>query len=266
MRITSGTSIPTRSALQLKPRYNPPIWNPYYAMKPQPLLDRDGWYPVGLDFAYISPNVASILVNYKHNKFNVTPALTFNEGSTYGNPSDVYGNDPRVCKSNSAGFVNSPIHTKNPFQADYTTCFSAATQSGTSPGSLFIPNPETGSFDTFGAFREPSQINFSLQLGYQLTPRVKVTGLLANLFNACFGGSSEPWTKQYPPNGYTCGYQTNYYYVSNFYNGTSPNDRGANGVGLNPAFKQPFIPAYADTNAFVLPNPFNAYLQFNVSL
>ena len=261
-----GNVYPDPKCLQLKPRYNPPIWNPYYAMKPQPLLDRDGWYPVGLDFAYISPNVASILVNYKHNKFNVTPALTFNEGSTYGNPSDVYGNDPRVCKSNSAGFVNSPIHTKNPFQADYTTCFSAATQSGTSPGSLFIPNPETGSFDTFGAFREPSQINFSLQLGYQLTQRVKVTGLLANLFNACFGGSSEPWTKQYPPNGYTCGYQTNYYYVSNFYNGTSPNDRGANGVGLNPAFKQPFIPAYADTNAFVLPNPFNAYLQFNVSL
>ena len=56
------------------------------------------------------------------------------------------------------------------------------------------------------------------------------------------------------------------YYVSNFYNGISPNDRGANGVPLNPAFKQPFIPAYADTNAFVLPNPFNAYLQFNMSL
>ncbi len=196
----------------------------------------------------------------------MTPALTFNEGSTYGNPSDVFGNDPRVCKSNSAGFINSPIHTKNPLQADYTTCFSAATQSGTSPGSLYIPNPETGTFDGFGEFRQPNQINFSLQLGYQLTPRIKVSGLLANLFNACFGGSSEPWTKQFPPNGYTCGYQSNFYYVSNFYNGTSPNDRGANGVPLNPAFKQPFIPAYADTNAFVLPNPFNAYLQFNVTL
>jgi len=84
--------------------------------------------------------------------------------------------------------------------------------------------------------------------------------------NACFGGSSEPWTKQYPPNSYTCGYLPNSYYVSNFYNGTSPNDRGANGVGLNPAFKQSYTPAYADTNAFVLPNPFNAYLQFNVTL
>lgn len=262
----TGNVYPDPKCVQLKPHYNPPIWNPYYRMAPQPLLDRNGWYPVGLDYSYISPNVLSAIVNYRHDRFWVTPALTFNEGSLYGNPADVYGNDPRVCSGNSAGFINSPIHTKNPYRADYTTCFSAATQSGIAPGSLFIPNPETGTFDSFGAFRQPSQVNFSLQLGYQLTPRIKVNALLANLVNACFGGSSEPWTKQYPPNSYTCGYQTNYYYVSNFYNGVSPNDRGANGVALNPAFKQPFIPAYADTNAFVLPNPFNAYLQFNISL
>ncbi len=46
------------------------------------------------------------------------------------------------------------------------------------------------------------------------------------------------------------------------------NDRGANGVPLNPAFKQPFTPAYADTNAFVLPNPFKigALPQSNITL
>lgn len=258
--------LPDPKCVQLRPGYNPPIWNPYYAMSPQPLLDRNGWYPVGLDFAYLSPNVLSAIVNYKHNKFTVTPALTFNEGSLYGNPSDVIGIDPRTCSSNSAGFINSKIHTKNPLQADYTTCGAASTQNGTIAGELFIPNQDTGSFDGFGSFRQPNQLNLSLQLGYQLTPRVKVNALLANLVNACFGGSSEPWSRQYPPNGYTCGYQDNFYYVSNFYNGTSPNDRGANGVALNPAFKNPFIPAYADTNGFVLPNPFNMYLQFNVSL
>ena len=156
----------------------------------------------------------------------ITPALTFNEGSLYGNPGDVLGIDPRVCTGNSAGFINSPIHTKNPLQADYTTCCLSATQNGTSPGEFFIPNPQTGTFDGFGAFRQPNQLNFSVQLGYQITPRVKVNALLANLVNACFGGSSEPWTKQFPPNSYTCGYQSNFYYVSNFYNGTSPNDRG----------------------------------------
>jgi hypothetical protein len=262
----TGNVFPDPKCKQLNPKYNPPIWNPYYAMSTQPLLARDGWYPVGLDFPYLSPNVLSVLVNYRHNRFNMTPAVTFNEGSPYGNPADVLGIDPRTCTSNSAGFINSPIHTKNPLRADYTTCGLAATQNGTSPGELFIPNPQTGAFDSFGAFRQPSQVNLSLQVGYELSSRVKANLLLANLVNACFGGSSEPWTKQFPPNGYTCGYVDNFYYVSNFYNGVSPNDRGANGVPLNPAFAQSYTPGYADTNAFVLPNPFNAYLQFSVSL
>jgi hypothetical protein len=261
-----GKVFPDPNCTQLSPKYNPPIWNPYYTMSPQPLLDRNGWYPVGLDYAYLSPNVLSAIVNYRHNRFTITPALTFNEGSLYGNPADVLGIDPRTCTSNSAGFINSPIHAKNPLQADYTTCGLAATQNGTEPGELFIPNPQTGGFDSFGAFRQPNQLNLSVQLGYQLTPRIKANLLLANLMNACFGGSSEPWTKQWPPNSYTCGYVDNFYYVSNFYNGTSPNDRGANGTALNPAFSQSYSPGYADTNAFVLPNPFNAYLQFNITL
>jgi hypothetical protein len=230
------------------------------------LLDRNGWYPVGLDFPYLSPNVFSAIVNYKRGPLSITPALTFNEGQPYGNPSDVMGIDPRVCTNNSAQMTGSPIHTTKPLQADYTTCNLAATQNGTSAGVLYVPNPQTGSFDSFGAFRQPSQLNLSMSLAYQINPRIKVSLLLANLANACFGGSSEPWTKQFPPNSFTCGYISNYYYVSNFYNGTSPNDRGANGVGLNPAFAQSFIPAYADTNSFVLPGPFNAYFQVSVKL
>ena len=244
--------------------YYPPIWNPYYGMAPQPLLNRNGWFPVGLDYAYLSPNVASAIVNYKHNRFNITPAVTFNEGELYGNPADVLGIDPRTCVANSATIPGGAPHHN--LQADYTSCSLAATQNGTYPGALFIPNPQTGVFDSFGAFRQPSQLNLSLQIGYQLSPRVKVNLLLANLVNACFGGSSEPWTKQFPPNNYTCGYADNSYYVSNFYNGYSPNDIKANGVPLNSAFSQSYTPAYADTNAITLPNPFNAYLQFNISL
>ena len=210
-----GNVYPDPSCVRLKPGYNPPILNPYYGMSPQPLLDRNGWYPVGLDYAYLSPNVASLVVNYKRAKFTITPALTFNEGQPYGNPADVYGYDPRVCTRNSAKIPTA----KNPLQADYTTCFSAATQNGTSPGSLYIPNPQTGSFDGFGSYRQPSQLNLSMTVGYQLTPAIKANLLMANLVNACFGGSSEPWSKQYPPNGYTCGYIPNFYYVSNFYNG-----------------------------------------------
>jgi len=104
-------------------------------------------------------------------------------------------------------------------------------------------------------------------MSYRISARIKANLLLANLANACFGGSSEPWTRAFPPNGFTCGYVSNYYYVSNFYNGTSPNDHGANGkVPLNPAFAQSYNPAYADTNTLVLPNPFNAYFSVNFSL
>jgi hypothetical protein len=261
-----GNVFPDPQCIKLKPGYNAPIWNPYYGMSPQPLLNRNGWYPVGLDYAYLSPNVVSAIVNYKRNRFSITPAVTFNEGQPYGNPADVLGIDPRTCTGNSAGFTKSPIRTKNPLQADYTTCGLAATQNGTSPGELFIPNPQTGVFDGFGSFRQPNQLNLSLQMAYQLTPRIKANVLLANLVNACFGGSAEPWTKQFPPNSYTCGYIANFYYVSNFYNGVSPNDRGANGVPLNPAFENSYTPAYADTNSLVLPGPFNAYFSLNLSL
>ncbi|MBV8344888.1 MAG: hypothetical protein JO190_07865 [Candidatus Eremiobacteraeota bacterium] len=220
-----------------------------------------------MDFSQHSPNVISAHLHYKRNRFTITPAVTFNEGQLYGNPSDVEGIDPRVCKGNSAEIPTAPRST----QANYTTCGLSAVQNGSTPGVLYIPNPDTGTFDGFGSFRQPNQLNLSLQVGYQLTPRVKVNFLLANLVNACFGGSTEPWTKQFPPNSYTCGYVSGgptgtSYYVSNFYNGSSPNDRKANGVPLNPAFAQPFTPAYADTNSLVLPNPFNAFLQFNITL
>jgi hypothetical protein len=245
------------------------IYNPYYKMSPQPLLDRLGWYPVGLDYAYLSPNTVTAVANYKHNKFTVTPALTFNEGAPYGNPTSVTGIDPRSCTANSRNMTNSPISNKktgNPYQADYTTCGLAFTQNGTSAGELFIPDPATGSFDTFGAFRQPSQVNLSMNLSYQITPRIKITAVLANLLNACFGGSSEPWSAQYPPNSYSCGYIANSYYISNYYNGTSPNDRGANNAALNPAFRSEYIPAYADANTFVLPGPFNMFVQATIRL
>jgi hypothetical protein len=242
------------------------ILNPYYNMKPQPLLDRLGWYPVGLDYAYLSPNTVSAVVNYKHNKFAITPALTFNEGQPYGNPASILGLDPRSCTRNSRKILKSPIHKTNPHQADYTTCGLAFTQNGTDAGLLFIPDPATGSFDSFGAFRQPNQINLSLNMSYQITPRVKITAVLANLFNACFGGTAEPWTAQYPPNSYSCGYIANSYYISNFYNGTSPNDRGANNAALNPAFKQEYIPAYADANTYVLPGPFNGFIEASIRL
>jgi len=134
----------------------------------------------------------------------------------------------------------------------------------TPSGSLHIPNPATGSFDGFGAFRQPWQLNAGVQLAYDVTPRVTANVTVANLVNRCFGGSSTRWSAAYPPGASICGYGANLFYVSNFYNGASPNDVKANGVPLNPYFAQPFVPAYGDVSAFNLPLPLNVYFQLQV--
>jgi hypothetical protein len=238
------------------------IRNPYYNMAPQPLFDRNGWYQTGLDVPYLSPHVFSAVLNYRHDKVAVTPSFTLNAGSWYGAPSDVIGIDPRTCGANSAKLSGSPISKTNPLQADYTTCVTAATPSG----NLYIPNPETGHFDAFGEFTQPWQLNFNMGVSYDFTPKIRANLILSNLFNQCFGGSSTAWSRAYPANSYTCGYLANSFYISNFFNGVSPNDIGANGVRLNSYFAHSFIPSWADQTSFGYVMPFNAYLQFSIKL
>ncbi len=250
------------SAGQAKPaaRCGPDtIFNPYYNQPLQPLLDPNAWYVTGLDFPYTSPNVFSLILNYKHDRFSITPALTLNQGAAYGTPADFQGLDPRVCTANqgSVGIAN-----PNPHTADYTSCSLAATPAG----SLYIPNPATGKFDTFGQFTQPWQFNMGLQMHYDISSRVSANLTVANLVNACFGGSVTQWSQQFPPSGTVCGYSPNLFYISNFYNGTSPNDVHANGVPLNPYFQNAFIPSYGDVNSFNYPLPINFYLQLQVKI
>jgi hypothetical protein len=241
------------------------ILNPYYNMRPQPLLDKNGWYTPGLDFPYISPNTFAAVLNYRVNKFAITPALSLNEGATYGTPADFQGLDPRTCTANQAS--EGIAGAANPLTADYTSCSHAAVgSSGTNPGYLWIPNPYTGTFDTFGQFRQPWQFNLGLQLQYQVSPKITANISAVNLVNSCFGGSSEPWTKVYPPNGVVCGYGYNKFFISNFYNGSNPNDVAANGVPLNPYFSVPFAPAYGDVNSFNLPTPLQLYFQLQFKM
>ncbi|MEO9264385.1 MAG: hypothetical protein ABI282_09835, partial [Candidatus Baltobacteraceae bacterium] len=233
------------------------IANPYYSASSQPLLNRDGWYDTGLEAPYLSPNVFALVLSYRHAKFTITPAFTLNQGASYGAPTDVAGIDPRTCSVNQVA-----LGTSTPQNADYTSCSSAATSSGT----LYIPNPLTNSFDSFGQFRQPWQFNMGLQLGYEISPRVSANVTITNLFNRCFGGTSAAWTSQFPPSSAVCGYAPNTFYVSNQYNGTSPNDLTGNGVPLNPYFKQPFVPGYGDVNSFNFPMPLNLYFQIQIKL
>lgn len=240
------------------------IRNPYYAMKSQPLLARNGWYAPGLDFPYISPNTFALMLNYRHGRFAVTPAMSLQEGTTYGTPADVQGLDPRSCSANQ-GSLGVPSGIRS--NADYTSCGFALTSGGTSPGTLYIPNPQTGSFDTFGQFRQPWAFNLGVGMSYDVSPKVTARAIVANLVNACFGGSSEPWSRANPPNGAICGYVSNTFYNGgNFYNGSSPGDVAANGVKENPYFAQSFAPSYGDPNSVNYPLALNLYISLQVKL
>ncbi len=240
------------------------IRNPYYTVSPQPTLDPHGWYAPGLDFPYVAPNTFAVVLNYRRGKFAFTPAMSLYEGTTYGTPADVIGIDPRACYANQRA---SGLTTSVPLNADYTSCYNALTSDGTNPGDLYIPNPQTGTFDTFGEFRQPWQFNLGLQMSYDFTPRVSGRVIVTNLVNQCFGGSSEPWSKAYPPNSAICGYTSNTFYNgSNFFNGSSPYDVAANGVRENPYFAQSFAPAYGDANSFNYPLALNFYFSLQVKL
>jgi hypothetical protein len=240
------------------------ILNPYYTMSPEATLAPHGWYAPGLDFPYVSPNTFAFVLNYRHGKFAVTPALELFEGTTYGTPADVQGLDPRSCFANQ-GSVG--IRTGNPLMPDYTSCGKALTSDGTTPGYLYIPNPQTGSFDTFGQFRQPWNLNLGAQVSYDFTPRVSGRLMVTNLVNQCFGGSNEPWSRGYPPNSVVCGYTSNTFYNGgHFYNGTSPNDLKANGVPENPYFAQSFAASYGDPNSGNYPLALNLYLSLQVKI
>lgn len=250
---TAAPSCPTSSIL-----------NPYYHMSPQPTLDPHGWYAPGLDFPYVSPNTFAVVMNYRHGKFALTPAFELLEGTTYGTPADVQGLDPRSCTANQGQLG---ISTSTPLMPDYTSCGKALTSDGTNPGYLYIPNPQTGSFDTFGEFRQPWNFNLGVQMSYDFTPRVSGRLVVTNLLNQCFGGSSEPWSRAYPPNGAVCGYTSNTFYNGGyFYNGSSPFDVKANGVAENPYFAQSFAASYGDPNSANYPLALNLYFSLQVKL
>ena len=245
--------------------FGSPILNPYYGMTIQPLLDPNGWYAPGLDYPYIAPNTFAVVLNYRRGKFAITPALQLQEGTTYGTPADVQGLDPRDCSVNLGA---AHIPSGNPLSADYTSCGSAPTKDGTSPGELYIPDPQTGAFNTFGEFRQPWQFNLGAQLSYDFTPRVSGRVVVTNLINQCFGGSNEPWTHgAYAPNGAICGYTANTFYNGgHFYNGASPYDVKANGAPENPYFAQSYAPSYGDSSSSNYPLALNYYFSLQVKL
>jgi hypothetical protein len=249
------------------------VANPYFNSPQQGLMNPNGWYAppslvllpgvnnsdVGL---YDAPWVTSLIVNYRHNKWAVTPSIQLAQGSSYGSPFTAQGVDPRLCTAID------PTQAGN--QCNYTSLIA---QGATATGQFFIPNPETGSFDSLGQYRNPWIMVGNLAFSYDVTPKITMNVTVANIFHTCFGGSKEPWTTAYPPSSNICGYAPNPFYVSNYQLGPGYQTPGnpasysaaANGTNVYPWQLQPYTPTLG-SSAGVIPPPFNVYVTFNVKV
>jgi outer membrane receptor protein involved in Fe transport len=180
-QFTSACAAPTPTNATLcggkytaQPSYSGGTANPYYNQPAQSLLDPNASYPTfdvfpgGIGTSYQSygvPYVGTLLLQYKHNKVAITPALQFSAGQRYGAPETTPGYNPALC-------------------AAVTNCASQ----------IAIPDPYTGNFDGIGAFVAPSELQLHLQTTYDISKRITLVANFTNLVNTCFGGSKVPFS------------------------------------------------------------------------
>jgi len=244
------------------------VANPYWNSPGFSLDDPNAGYvpystfpgPVGSGVnAYNYPYVATLILNYKHDKLSVTPSLQFQAGNRYGAPLNTPGIDPSFAGCSplkGASPVSDPRYrygSDGGGAYDATTCFS---------DSLAIPNLYTGTYDGIGAFREPAQLVMHLRLSYDVSPRVSLTLTLANLLQTCFGGQQTAFT--YYSGNNVCLYGNlvggpNSPPVGNAYNP---------GANVQTFLKYPYEPYFGTYNdlSSSLGQPFTAFLSMKVKL
>jgi len=194
------------TAMSLNPTTDTLVANPYFNAPARPLLDPYGYYstydvvPTGLQLSTASygvPDYSTLVLNYKHQSWSVTPVVQLIAGSRYGAPQQQIGVDPTSCQplNDSGSVTGDPRYpfggTGDPYDA--TTC----------TNTIFIPDQYTGNFDTPGTFKEPAQLSGSVQLAYRATPRTTFRLNIVNVYVSCFGGDKMPWTLT---NTHLCGY------------------------------------------------------------
>jgi hypothetical protein len=108
-----------------------------------------------------------------------------------------------------------------------------------------VPDTYTGIFDTIGGFTQPNLIAMNLQLSYDVSPRLALTGTIANLFNTCWGGAQEPWT--YGDHNF-CGYDVGGYEGEILPIGNIYNPPGFHGSIIQPFIKYPYNPLLGPFN------------------
>lgn len=239
------------------------VANPYWNAPLQPLLNPNASYlpytviPGGIGTgveAYNYPYVATLILQYKHKKFTISPSFQFVAGNRYGAPETTPGVDPATCASLGAA---APDAGRYPYGSAGGSAYDATTCSG----QITIPDPYTGAFDGIGAFRQPAQLLGHLRISYDLTPRITATVTMANLLNTCFGGQHTAftyyWSNQVCSYGAVMGG-----YVPPVGNEYNPGDN------VQTALKYPYMPVfgtYNDLSSSEL-NPFSIYFDLKVKL
>jgi len=153
--------------------------NPWFTAPAQALFTRSATYvpydlipvPYAAANGYEVPDVATLVLNYKADKWNFTPTFAYSSGATYGSPLAWEG-----IPVGGAPFAISP------------NCNAVGTspQSGSCGVPLMVPDPYTGQFDNFGAFKEPSRLTLNMAIGYQFTSQVSGTVTLSNIVDQCY--------------------------------------------------------------------------------
>jgi hypothetical protein len=183
------------------------IANPYYNAPAQGRIDPNGTYvpfgtvPGGVEAAsgsYEIPQAATIVLNYKHDRWSISPQFQLFQGATYGDPLSGFGVDPASC----AAALASPLKGDPRYPYGGTGTAYDATSCG---GTIAIPDPYTHTFDGLGTFHQPNQFLMHLQLTYDFSPRVSFVANVANLVDQCFGGTKAAWTVNAVGNT-VCGY------------------------------------------------------------
>ncbi|MBV8489801.1 MAG: hypothetical protein JO199_04650, partial [Candidatus Eremiobacteraeota bacterium] len=158
------------------------VANPYYDNPAQPLLDRNAWYvpydvipaPFAGANGHDFPNVAALVVGYKHDRWTITPTLALTSGAEYGSPLVWPGYVPQFCTQ-----VNRGTRT-----AIGSSCASGPATVAPLPY-IFTPDPYSGRFDDLGAFRQPSEITLNIASSYRVSPRVTARVELLDLVDHC---------------------------------------------------------------------------------
>jgi len=240
------------------------IANPYWNATPQGLYDTGASYIAynqlpgtgvsSVSSSYNIPWVSTLLMNYKHDRWSVTPALQMEAGGRYGSPVQGQGVDPISCAGSLPGSAAIDPRYQNgavgghPYDA--STCF----------GNIVTPNFQSGHFDNFGAFVEPTILSLSLQSTYQVSNKLTLRLTAANLYNTCFGGTKAAWTSvpYQPQTG--CWFGTGAAYIGNFYN---PGDNVQQFIknSYSPQFGNVFQLAYGGQS-----NPFQLFITAEMKI